>query len=59
MAQNKTTVHGQRATNPARHIRISDELWIDAVTQAEAEGMSISEAVRALLRAYTRGEIAV
>lgn len=59
MASNKTTTAGRRAESPARHIRIGDEVWLSAVRKAESEGMSISELVRALLRAYNRGDITV
>lgn len=39
-----------------RHIRMSDDLWVAAATKADAEGLTISELVRDLLREYVGRE---
>lgn len=56
---NKLTRNGQRKESPARHIRISDDLWHDYVRKAAEDGMGPSEGVKALLRAYVRGDVQV
>ncbi|QDP44151.1 hypothetical protein SEA_JUJU_35 [Gordonia phage JuJu] len=37
----------------ARTVRVEDELWEAAASQAEAEGITISEVLRAALQRYT------
>lgn len=38
----------------ARTVRVGDELWTAATKRAEERGESISEAVRAFLKRYSR-----
>jgi hypothetical protein len=42
-----------------RHVRVSDELWNAALTQAEKEQTSVSEVLRDLLQAWVAGQITV
>ena len=42
-----------------RHVRVPDSIWIPAAQRAEADGIRISEAVRALLRGYERGDFVI
>jgi antitoxin component of RelBE/YafQ-DinJ toxin-antitoxin module len=42
------------AKTPHRTIRIEDKLWNLAVAKAAAEGITISEVIRAALRRYLR-----
>jgi len=39
-----------------RTIRIEDELWLPAKAKADAEGVNLSEVIRAALRAYVELE---
>jgi antitoxin component of RelBE/YafQ-DinJ toxin-antitoxin module len=43
-----------RDDNPTRAIRIDDALWTAAKERAAERGESVSEAVRAFLRRYTK-----
>ena len=42
-----------------RNVRVSDELWQSAQERADAQGMNVSEVIRALLEAWVRGDISV
>lgn len=37
-----------------RHVRVQDDVWIEAAQNAEKEGLTISELVRDLLKDYNR-----
>jgi antitoxin component of RelBE/YafQ-DinJ toxin-antitoxin module len=37
-----------------RHIRVADDMWVNASKKANEEGITISELVRVLLRDYLR-----
>lgn len=41
-----------KADNPARAIRVDDELWAAALAKADERGEVLSEAVRKFLRRY-------
>lgn len=43
-----------RSENPARGIRVPDELWNAAKKRADERGETVSEAVRKFLERYTR-----
>lgn len=43
-----------RAENPARPIRVEDELWAAAKAAAAADGTTVSEVVREALRRYVK-----
>lgn len=43
-----------RKDNPARAIRIPDDLWEKAKRRADEKGETVSEAVRKFLERYTR-----
>jgi antitoxin component of RelBE/YafQ-DinJ toxin-antitoxin module len=43
-----------RPTNPARAVRVEDELWEAAMERAAERGETVSEAIRKFLRRYTR-----
>ena len=38
---------------PARAVRVPDELWESARARAAAEGRTLTDVIRAALRAYT------
>jgi len=39
-----------------RTVRIDDALWAAAKAKADAEGVNLSEVIRAALRAYVEGD---
>lgn len=41
-----------RPGNPARAVRVEDELWEAALAKAEREGTTVSEVIRKALRRY-------
>ena len=41
-----------RKENPARPVRVEDDLWAAAKLRAAAEGTTVSEVIRAALREY-------
>ena len=43
-----------RKDNPARAIRVEDELWEAAKKRADEKGETVSEAVRKFLERYVR-----
>ena len=43
-----------RKDNPARSLRVSDDLWERAKKRADEKGETVSEAVRKFLERYTR-----
>lgn len=55
----KTATKTNGAETRIRHIRIPESPWVDAAKKANESGMTISEAVRALLRGYVRGDFKI
>ena len=45
-----------RPSNPARNVRVEDELWHAAQRAARERGDTVSIVVRAALRRYVAGE---
>ena len=43
-----------RKDNPARAIRVPDDLWAAAKKRADEKGETVSEAIRKFLERYTR-----
>lgn len=41
-----------RPDNPARPVRVEDDLWHAALTTARDQGTTVSEVIRAALRAF-------
>lgn len=39
-----------------RTARVDDDLWLPAKAKADAEGVNLSEVIRAALRAYVEGD---
>jgi len=42
------------ATNPARAVRVEDELWQAALAKAAVNGETVSDVIRRALRRYVR-----
>jgi antitoxin component of RelBE/YafQ-DinJ toxin-antitoxin module len=42
-----------------RTVRIDDALWEQAKAKADADGVNLSEVIRAALRAYVQGQAGV
>lgn len=59
MSKPDTTTTEKTAGTRIRHVRVPDSTWIPAAQKAEAEGVRISEVVRALLRGYERGDFVI
>lgn len=53
----------QQQTRPdarkIRHVRMSEREWTEAAAKANADGYTISEVVRLLLRDYVAGRVEV
>lgn len=49
-----TATKPQGTETRVRHVRVPDAIWLEAAANANAEGLTISELVRMLLREYNQ-----